>query len=72
MENCKTDFVQGIAIYHRGRRSRTTINETSNATEKRLNDSIELLQYHRQQNICNNYHRYGNLAECAHEFEFNK
>ena len=33
---------------------------------------IELLQYYRQQSICNNYHRYGNLGERAREFEFNK
>jgi RHH-type transcriptional regulator, proline utilization regulon repressor / proline dehydrogenase / delta 1-pyrroline-5-carboxylate dehydrogenase len=26
---------------------------------------IELLQYYRQQSICNNYHRYGNLGERA-------
>ena len=30
---------------------------------------IELLQYYRQQSICNNYHRYGNLGERAPEFE---
>lgn len=30
---------------------------------------IELLQYYRQQSICNNYHRYGNLGERALEFE---
>jgi len=72
MKNCKTDFVQGIAIYHMGRRSRTTINETSSATGKRLNHSIKLLQYYRQQSICKNYHRYGNLVERAREFEFNK
>jgi RHH-type proline utilization regulon transcriptional repressor/proline dehydrogenase/delta 1-pyrroline-5-carboxylate dehydrogenase len=32
---------------------------------------IELLQYYRQQSICNNYHRYGNLGERAPEFESN-
>ena len=31
---------------------------------------IELLQYLRQQSICNNYHRYGNLGERAREFAF--
>jgi len=30
---------------------------------------IELLQYYRQQSICNNYHRYGNLGERAPERE---
>jgi len=30
---------------------------------------IELMHYYRQQSICNNYHRYGNLAERAPEFE---
>ena len=37
-----------------------------------MEGSIELLQYFRQQSICNNYHRYGNLGERAREFEFNK
>jgi RHH-type proline utilization regulon transcriptional repressor/proline dehydrogenase/delta 1-pyrroline-5-carboxylate dehydrogenase len=30
---------------------------------------IELLQYYRQQSICNNYHRYGNLGERALDWE---
>jgi RHH-type proline utilization regulon transcriptional repressor/proline dehydrogenase/delta 1-pyrroline-5-carboxylate dehydrogenase len=30
---------------------------------------IELLQYYRQQSICHNYHRYGNLGERALEWE---
>jgi RHH-type proline utilization regulon transcriptional repressor/proline dehydrogenase/delta 1-pyrroline-5-carboxylate dehydrogenase len=30
---------------------------------------IELLQYYRQQSICNNYHRYGNLGERAPQWE---
>ncbi len=29
---------------------------------------IELLQYMREQSICNNYHRYGNLGERTKEF----
>ena len=28
-----------------------------------MEGAIELLQYYRQQSICNNYHRYGNLGE---------
>ena len=28
-----------------------------------MDGSLELLQYYRQQSICNNYHRYGNLGE---------
>ncbi len=31
---------------------------------------IELLQYFRQQSICNNYHRYGNLGERARDYDF--
>ena len=34
-----------------------------------MDGRIELLQYYRQQSICNNYHRYGNLAERVLEFE---
>jgi len=34
-----------------------------------MNGRIELLQYYRQQSICNNFHRYGNLGERAPEFE---
>jgi RHH-type proline utilization regulon transcriptional repressor/proline dehydrogenase/delta 1-pyrroline-5-carboxylate dehydrogenase len=34
-----------------------------------MDGRIELLQYYRQQSICNNYHRYGNLGERAKEFE---
>ena len=34
-----------------------------------MDGRIELLQYYRQQSICNNYHRYGNLGERAPEFE---
>jgi RHH-type proline utilization regulon transcriptional repressor/proline dehydrogenase/delta 1-pyrroline-5-carboxylate dehydrogenase len=30
---------------------------------------IELLQYYRQQSICHNYHRYGNLGERAPQLE---
>jgi RHH-type proline utilization regulon transcriptional repressor/proline dehydrogenase/delta 1-pyrroline-5-carboxylate dehydrogenase len=30
---------------------------------------IELLQYYRQQSVCTNYHRYGNLGDRAAEFE---
>jgi RHH-type proline utilization regulon transcriptional repressor/proline dehydrogenase/delta 1-pyrroline-5-carboxylate dehydrogenase len=30
-----------------------------------MEGAIELLQYYRQQSICNNYHRYGNLGERA-------
>jgi RHH-type proline utilization regulon transcriptional repressor/proline dehydrogenase/delta 1-pyrroline-5-carboxylate dehydrogenase len=30
---------------------------------------IELLQYYRQQSICHNYHRYGNLGERAQQWE---
>jgi RHH-type proline utilization regulon transcriptional repressor/proline dehydrogenase/delta 1-pyrroline-5-carboxylate dehydrogenase len=30
---------------------------------------IELLQYYRQQSICHNYHRYGNLGERAAAFD---
>jgi RHH-type proline utilization regulon transcriptional repressor/proline dehydrogenase/delta 1-pyrroline-5-carboxylate dehydrogenase len=29
---------------------------------------IELLQYYRQQSVCTNYHRYGNLGFRAGEF----
>jgi RHH-type proline utilization regulon transcriptional repressor/proline dehydrogenase/delta 1-pyrroline-5-carboxylate dehydrogenase len=29
---------------------------------------IELLQYYRQQSLCTNYHRYGNLGDRAGEF----
>ena len=28
-----------------------------------MDGSLELLQYYRQQSVCNNYHRYGNLGE---------
>jgi RHH-type proline utilization regulon transcriptional repressor/proline dehydrogenase/delta 1-pyrroline-5-carboxylate dehydrogenase len=34
-----------------------------------MDGRIELLQYYRQQSICNNYHRYGNLGERALEFK---
>ena len=34
-----------------------------------MDGRIELLQYYRQQSICHNYHRYGNLGERAPEFE---
>jgi RHH-type proline utilization regulon transcriptional repressor/proline dehydrogenase/delta 1-pyrroline-5-carboxylate dehydrogenase len=34
-------------------------------TPVRMDGRIELLQYYRQQSICNNYHRYGNLGERA-------
>ncbi len=34
-----------------------------------MDGGIELLQYYRQQSICNNYHRYGNLGERAREYE---
>jgi RHH-type proline utilization regulon transcriptional repressor/proline dehydrogenase/delta 1-pyrroline-5-carboxylate dehydrogenase len=34
-----------------------------------MDGRIELLQYYRQQSICDNYHRYGNLGERAQEFE---
>ena len=34
-----------------------------------IDGRIELLQYYRQQSICDNYHRYGNLGERAPEFE---
>jgi RHH-type proline utilization regulon transcriptional repressor/proline dehydrogenase/delta 1-pyrroline-5-carboxylate dehydrogenase len=34
-----------------------------------MDGRIELLQYYRQQSICNNYHRYGNLGERTREFE---
>ena len=34
-----------------------------------MDGRIELLQYYRQQSICDNYHRYGNLGERAPEFE---
>jgi RHH-type transcriptional regulator, proline utilization regulon repressor / proline dehydrogenase / delta 1-pyrroline-5-carboxylate dehydrogenase len=30
---------------------------------------IELLQYYRQQSVCTNFHRYGNLGDRAGEFE---
>jgi RHH-type proline utilization regulon transcriptional repressor/proline dehydrogenase/delta 1-pyrroline-5-carboxylate dehydrogenase len=36
-----------------------------------MDGRIELLQYYRQQSICDNYHRYGNLGERATEFESN-
>jgi RHH-type proline utilization regulon transcriptional repressor/proline dehydrogenase/delta 1-pyrroline-5-carboxylate dehydrogenase len=29
---------------------------------------LELLQYYRQQSVCTNYHRYGNLGDRAAEF----
>jgi RHH-type proline utilization regulon transcriptional repressor/proline dehydrogenase/delta 1-pyrroline-5-carboxylate dehydrogenase len=29
---------------------------------------IELLQYYRQQSVCTNYHRYGNLGSRHGEF----
>jgi RHH-type proline utilization regulon transcriptional repressor/proline dehydrogenase/delta 1-pyrroline-5-carboxylate dehydrogenase len=32
-----------------------------------MDGRIELLQYYRQQSICSNYHRYGNLGERALE-----
>jgi RHH-type transcriptional regulator, proline utilization regulon repressor / proline dehydrogenase / delta 1-pyrroline-5-carboxylate dehydrogenase len=32
-----------------------------------MDGRIELLQYYRQQSICNNYHRYGNLGERANQ-----
>jgi RHH-type proline utilization regulon transcriptional repressor/proline dehydrogenase/delta 1-pyrroline-5-carboxylate dehydrogenase len=32
-----------------------------------IDGRLELLQYYRQQSICNNYHRYGNLGERALE-----
>ena len=34
-----------------------------------MDGRIELLQYYRQQSICHNYHRYGNLGERALEYE---
>ena len=34
-----------------------------------MDGRIELLQYYRQQSICNNFHRYGNLGKRAPEFE---
>jgi hypothetical protein len=34
-----------------------------------MDGRIELLQYYRQQSICDNYHRYGNLGERAPEFQ---
>jgi len=34
-----------------------------------MDGRIELLQYYRQQSICDNYHRYGNLGERAPELE---
>jgi RHH-type proline utilization regulon transcriptional repressor/proline dehydrogenase/delta 1-pyrroline-5-carboxylate dehydrogenase len=34
-----------------------------------MDGRIELLQYYRQQSICDNYHRYGNLGERASEFD---
>jgi RHH-type proline utilization regulon transcriptional repressor/proline dehydrogenase/delta 1-pyrroline-5-carboxylate dehydrogenase len=34
-----------------------------------MDGRIELLHYYRQQSICDNYHRYGNLGERAPEFE---
>ena len=34
-----------------------------------MDGRIELLQYYRQQSICDNYHRYGNLGERVPEFE---
>jgi RHH-type proline utilization regulon transcriptional repressor/proline dehydrogenase/delta 1-pyrroline-5-carboxylate dehydrogenase len=34
-----------------------------------MDGRIELLQYYRQQSICDNYHRYGNLGERSQEFE---
>ncbi len=30
-----------------------------------MDGRIELLQYYRQQSICDNYHRYGNLGDRA-------
>jgi RHH-type proline utilization regulon transcriptional repressor/proline dehydrogenase/delta 1-pyrroline-5-carboxylate dehydrogenase len=36
-----------------------------------MDGRIELLQYYRQQSICNNYHRYGNLGERAQEYQSN-
>jgi RHH-type proline utilization regulon transcriptional repressor/proline dehydrogenase/delta 1-pyrroline-5-carboxylate dehydrogenase len=33
-----------------------------------MDGRLELLQYYRQQSICNNFHRYGNLGERAPEF----
>jgi RHH-type proline utilization regulon transcriptional repressor/proline dehydrogenase/delta 1-pyrroline-5-carboxylate dehydrogenase len=35
-----------------------------------MDGRIELLQYFRQQSICKNYHRYGNLGERVREFVF--
>jgi RHH-type proline utilization regulon transcriptional repressor/proline dehydrogenase/delta 1-pyrroline-5-carboxylate dehydrogenase len=34
-----------------------------------MDGRIELMQYYRQQSICNNYHRYGNLGDRALEFD---
>jgi RHH-type proline utilization regulon transcriptional repressor/proline dehydrogenase/delta 1-pyrroline-5-carboxylate dehydrogenase len=34
-----------------------------------MNGRIELLQYYRQQSICDNYHRYGNLGERGLEMD---
>jgi RHH-type proline utilization regulon transcriptional repressor/proline dehydrogenase/delta 1-pyrroline-5-carboxylate dehydrogenase len=34
-----------------------------------MDGRVELLQYYRQQSICDNYHRYGNLGERASEFD---
>jgi RHH-type proline utilization regulon transcriptional repressor/proline dehydrogenase/delta 1-pyrroline-5-carboxylate dehydrogenase len=34
-----------------------------------MDGRVELLQYYRQQSICDNYHRYGNLGERVPEFE---
>jgi RHH-type proline utilization regulon transcriptional repressor/proline dehydrogenase/delta 1-pyrroline-5-carboxylate dehydrogenase len=33
----------------------------------RMEGRIELLHYYRQQSICHDYHRYGNLGERAQE-----
>ena len=39
------------------------------ATPVTMDGRVELLQYYRQQSICHNYHRYGNLGERVSEFE---
>jgi len=36
-----------------------------------MEGSIELLQYYKQQSICNNYHRYGNLGARTAEYQNN-
>jgi RHH-type proline utilization regulon transcriptional repressor/proline dehydrogenase/delta 1-pyrroline-5-carboxylate dehydrogenase len=38
-------------------------------TKVMMEGRIELLQYYREQSICNNYHRFGNLGERAWQEE---